>query len=71
VYFLAVAALLASIAIGWADVDLRVPQETVRETIRAAPRTIVQVLLQFVVPVLLLGFLAREGLAFARSRRGN
>jgi hypothetical protein len=69
VYLVAVTALIASVWIGCAGVDLHVPQETVREVIRAAPRTVVQILVQFVVPVLLIGFLASEGMAFARSRR--
>ena len=69
VYLVAVMALVASVWIGWAGSDLHVPQETVREVIRTAPRNIVQFLVQFVVPVLLVGFLASEGVAFARSRR--
>jgi len=69
VYLIVVAALVASIWIGWGDFDPYVPREVVQETIRAAPRNIVQLLVQFVVPILLVGFLVKEGLAFARSRR--
>lgn len=68
VYLVATVALVASIWIGWAGSDLRVPQETVREVIRAAPRNAFQVLVQFVVPLLLICFLLREGVARARSR---
>jgi hypothetical protein len=57
---LAVAALAASLWLGWSDFDPYVAQETVRETIRATPRALVQLVVQFVVPVLLLGFLVRE-----------
>ncbi len=69
VYLAVFAALVASIWIGWGDFDPYVPQQVVKDTIRAAPQKIVQFLVQFVAPVLLIGFLAKEGLAFARSRR--
>lgn len=68
VYLVAVVALVASVWIGWSDFDPQVPQETVREVIRAAPRNLIQVLVQFVVPLLLVGFLVREGMALVRSR---
>jgi hypothetical protein len=71
VYLIAIAALAASVWIGWAGSDLQVPQETVRTAIRTAPRVVIQVLVQFVVPVVLIGFLATEGIAFARSRRNT
>lgn len=69
VYLVVIAALIGSIWVGWGDFDPYVPRKVVQETIRAAPRNIVQILVQFVVPALLLGFLAKEALAVARPRR--
>lgn len=68
-YLLGVAALAACLWIGWADVTLRMPQDEVRETIRAAPRGVVQLLVQFVIPVMLIGFLVRAGIGALGARR--
>jgi hypothetical protein len=69
VYLVAVGALIGSVWVGWADFDPHVPQVVVQESIREAPRVIVQVFVQFVLPVALLGFLVKEAAAFVRSRR--
>lgn len=66
-YALAVLGLVVCLWVGWRDFDPNVPQEVVRETVRAAPRLLVQVLVQYVAPVLLVGFLVSE--ALARRRR--
>ena len=65
VYVAAMGMLAASLWIGWADFDPNVPQAVVRETIRATPRIAVQWLVQFIAPLGLLVFLARE--AYARA----
>lgn len=68
VYALAVAALVVLLSIGWSDVDLQPSQDEVRTAIRSNLRRGIQVLVQFVAPLALLAFLAREFLA--RVRRG-
>ena len=65
---LAVAGLVASLWIGWADFNPWIPQDTVREAIRTSPRVVAQVLVQFVVPVVLVAFLVRETAARLRKR---
>ncbi len=68
-YSLAVAALATCIWIGWSDVSFWIPQAAVKEAVRAAPQQVIQILVQFIAPALLLGFLAREGAAHIRARR--
>jgi hypothetical protein len=65
-YSLAVAALAACLWVGWSDFTPWVPQAAVQEAIRAAPRRIFQILVQFVAQVLLVGFLVSECAAFVR-----
>lgn len=69
VYLIAVSALIGSVLVGWADFDPNVPQAVVRDSIRETPRLLVQVLVQFVLPIALIGFLVSEGAAIVRSRR--
>jgi hypothetical protein len=64
----ALVALVASLWVGWGDFNPWIPQDTVRAAIQASPRTVVQLLVQFVVPVLLVAFLVREA---AARMRGN
>lgn len=68
VYAIVVVALLLCLWIGWRDVDLNVPQAVVRDTIRSSIRRVVQILVQYVVPLALLGFLASEALTRLRDR---
>ena len=68
-YVMAVAALCACLWIGWADFTPSMSQAEVQQAIRAAPRRIVQILMQFIAPALLLAFRAREIVAFTRTRR--
>lgn len=68
-YFLVVAALAACVWIGWPDFTPWVPQAAVQEAVRAAPRQMIQVLVQFVAPLFLVAFLVSEGAAFVEARR--
>jgi heme A synthase len=69
VYLLALAILAYCLVLGWSGLDPQVSQETIRESIRSAPRGVVQIAVQYVLPSLLLGFLVSEGVAALRSRR--
>jgi hypothetical protein len=59
----ALAALVVCLWIGWSDFDPYLGQDVVRDSIRAAPRVLMQTLVQFVAPVLLAAFLARAAIA--------
>lgn len=67
-YLLAVAALATCLWIGWSDMTLRMPQDQVRQAIRAAPRGVVQLLVQFVIPAMLIGVLLRAGIRALGAR---
>ncbi len=69
VYVLATAALAALLWAGWSDFTPWVPRETVQEAVRGTIRQVIQIAVQYVAPGLLIGFLAREGLAALRSQR--
>lgn len=69
IYLLAIAILAYCLVLGWAGLDAQVSQETIRESIRSAPRAVVQIAVQYVLPSLLLGFLVSEGVAALRSRQ--
>lgn len=71
IHGMAALALVACLWIGWADADLHVPQDEVRELTRATPRLVAQLVLQFVAPVVLAGFLVREAIAARAARRGR
>jgi hypothetical protein len=66
---LATLALAACLWVGWSDIDLYVPQETVRASIRATPRLLVQAGVQFVAPIVLVLVIARA--ATQRWRAGR
>ena len=66
VYGVAAVALGACLWIGWGDFDPQVPRATVQAAIRATPRGLVQLLVQWLAPIGLLLFLGR-GL-YARLR---
>lgn len=68
VYALAVIALCGCIVVGWSDFTPWVPRETVQQTIREAPRQVVQLIVHFVAPALLIAFLARDISARVRVR---
>jgi len=53
-------ALATCLWVGWRDFDPDVPQAVVRDAIHAGPRVVVQLLVQFVAPVVLVAFLARQ-----------
>lgn len=69
IYLLAIAILAYCLVLGWAGLDAQVSQETIRESIRSAPRGVVQIAVQYVLPSLLLGFLVSEGVAALWSRQ--
>src|SRR5690606_14805181 len=71
VYAAAVLALLVCLWIGWRDFDPNVPQEVVRETIRATPRLFFQLLVQYVAPLVLVAFLVTELVARFRTNRAR
>ena len=59
----AVLALVTCLWVGWRDFDPFVPQAVVRDAIHAGPRMAVQVLVQFVAPVVLVAFLVKQAIA--------
>ena len=67
VYAVAILALLGCLWVGWRDFDPNVPQDVVRETIRATPRLVIQLLVQYVAPLLLGAFLLTEFIAKLRA----
>jgi serine/threonine protein kinase len=67
VYSLTILVLLGCLWIGWRDFDPNLPQEVVRETIRSTPRRIIQLLVQYVVPIGLVAFLFAELVAKLRT----
>ena len=69
IYLLALAILAYCLALGWAGFDPQMSQDSIREGIRSAPRGVVQIAVQYVLPALLLGFLVNEGVAALRSRQ--
>lgn len=69
VYLLAVAALVALVWAGWSDFNPWVPREKVQEATRSTIRQLIQIVVQFIAPVVLIAFLAAEGSAIVRSRR--
>ena len=69
VYALLVIALGACLWVGWRDFDPHVPQETVRESIRLGIRGIIQLTVQYVLPVVILLVLVREALVGLHARR--
>lgn len=69
IYLLALAILGYCLALGWAGFDPHVSQDSIREGIRSAPRGVVQIAVQYVLPALLLGFLVNEGVAALRLRQ--
>ena len=69
-YVAAAIALGACLWIGWGDFDPQVPRATVQAAIRATPRGLVQLLVQWLVPVGLLLFLGRGLYVRSRLPRG-
>lgn len=69
VYVSAVATLAVLLWAGWSDFTPWVPRGVVQEAIRGTIRQVIQIVVQYVAPVLLIGFLAREGFAAVTSRR--
>ena len=53
-------ALVTCLWVGWRDFDPFVPQAVVRHAIHAGPRLAVQVLVQYVAPVVLVAFLVGQ-----------
>ena len=67
VYVGALVMLGACLWVGWSDFDPYVPQEVVRGAIREAPRQVVQAVVQFVAPAVIVAFLASEAVARWRA----
>jgi hypothetical protein len=70
VYVAAAVALGACLWIGWGDFDPYVPRATVQAAIRATPRGLLQLIVQWLAPIGLLLFLGRGLLAQRRPRQG-
>jgi hypothetical protein len=66
-FLLAVVALVACLWIGWSDFTPQVPQELVKEAIRAAPQRVMQIVVQFIAPAMLNGFLSSAVAARIRA----
>jgi len=60
IYITLTVVLLACLWIGWRDFDPWVPQDEVRENIRSSIRWVIQVLVQYVIPVAIIIFFGRE-----------
>lgn len=61
--------LLTCLWIGWHDFDPRIPQEMVRENIRAGIRGIVQLAVQYFIPINILVFFAQEIVTNMRAKQ--
>ena len=62
------AVLLSCLWIGWHDFDPRLSQSEVREGIRSSIRMVVQIAVQYVIPILILGFFIGELYRWIRSK---
>jgi hypothetical protein len=60
--------LSACLWVGWFDFDPSVAQELVRENIRSAIRRTIQIAIQYVVPLGIIVFFAREIMASRQSK---
>lgn len=67
-YLVLILAFAACLWIGWHDFDPWMPQETVRETIRSGIRGIIQLAIQYFIPINILVFFVQEIVA---GRRAN
>ncbi len=67
-YLLLALVFVACLWIGWHDVDLRVPQEIVRENIRSGIRGIIQLAIQYFIPANILVFLLQEIVLRSRAK---
>lgn len=59
-YFVLVLTLLACGWIGWRDYDPYIAQEVVRNTIRASIRGLIQMAVQYIVPLAIVVYFANE-----------
>ncbi len=70
-YVLLILVFFACLWVGWRDFDPWIPQTEFRESLRAAIRSVIQLLVQFVVPGAILLFLGREILTALRHRKND
>lgn len=68
-YLILVLLLIGCLWVGWHDFDLWIPQEVIRENIRWLIRNTVQIVIQYIVPLGILVFFAREITADKRSKQ--
>lgn len=61
--------LLACLWTGWRDFDPWLSQQEIRQSIRSAPRWLVQVLVQFLAPTAILFYFGSEAVAKLRNKR--
>lgn len=54
---------------GWHDFDPVIPQAEVRESIRSSIRSVIQLFLQYVMPTVIIVFLASQVAADYRARK--
>lgn len=60
IYLMLALILAACVWAGWHDFDLRIPQEIVRENIRAGIRGTIQLAVQYFIPINILVYFAQE-----------
>lgn len=63
--------LLGSLWTGWHDFDPVIPQAEVRESIRTSIRSVIQLFLQYVMPTLIIIFLAGQAAADYRAGKAR
>lgn len=63
--------LFGCLWIGWHDFDPAIPQAEVRESIRSTIRSVIQLFLQYVMPTVIIVFLASLASADYRARKAR
>lgn len=67
-YIALVLVLIICLWAGWSDVKPQLSQDEIREGIRLKIRQTIQFIVQYALPVAILGFLAREAHGWFRSK---
>jgi len=67
-YLLFALVFAACLWIGWHDLDLRVPQEIIRENIRSGIRGMIQLAIQYFIPANILVFFLQEIMVRRRAK---
>ena len=63
--------LLGCLWTGWHDFDPAIPQAEVRESIRTSIRSVIQLFLQYVMPTVIIVFIASLASADYRARKAR